>query len=70
MTGMSTSNLKTVTEVAAELKLSTGRIRKLCIVNGIGIHFGTLRLLTPADVKKLRTIRKPIGRPRKIKNIA
>jgi hypothetical protein len=56
--------LFTTGDAAAELGVSDRRIRALCATHDIGeMVTDRLRLLTAADVEKLKTVRKPPGRP-------
>lgn len=49
-------NLWTVTEVADELGVTTGRVRQICRAHGIGEILGKTRVLTDADVDRIRNL--------------
>lgn len=56
------TRLFTVTEAAAELDISTGRVRALCLAMGLGTRYGErLRLLTAADIRRLNARKKVPG---------
>lgn len=57
----------TVLQVASTLGITDGAVRLLCLKHGIGIKLGRDRLLSDADLKRLREIRKThkAGRPRR-----
>jgi excisionase family DNA binding protein len=59
-----TKRLFTTGDAARALGVSDRRIRALCTTHDIGLMVtGRLRLLTVADLERLKTIRKPPGRP-------
>jgi hypothetical protein len=53
----SMTNLKTVQQVAELLELTPGRIRQICLRHDIGTRLGRDRLLTPADVRRVKANR-------------
>lgn len=62
---MATTEIKTVSEAAAELGLTPGRIRQICLAHGIGEIHGTIRVLTQEDIRQIQASRGKEGRPRK-----
>ena len=54
---MDITKLKTMSQVADELGLTHARISQLCSQAGIsGISVGSAKLLSPADIKKIKSI--------------
>jgi len=54
---MNITQLKTCSEVAAETGYTPDGIRKAAVRHGIGIKVtGRLRMLSPSDVRKLKSI--------------
>lgn len=55
------NNFWTVSDMAEELKLSTARIRQLCLEHKIGTKLGRMRFLSLSDVKKIKRIHRDTG---------
>lgn len=47
-------NIRTVSDVAEELRITTGRVRQICREFDIGVVVGKTRLLSDEDVDKIR----------------
>lgn len=55
------NNFLTVTDIAEEMRLTTARIRQICIANKIGTKKGHMRFLSPSDVQKIKRIHRDTG---------
>lgn len=60
---MARTQLKTVKDAAEIVGLTEARIRQICQAHEIGTKIGRDRLLTAADVRRIRSI--PDGRTKK-----
>jgi len=56
--------LFTTNEVATLLHLSGSRIRQICIEHTLGTKPGRDRFLTAEEIDTIRTMQRPVGRPR------
>lgn len=55
------NNFWTVSDIAEEMKLSTARIRQLCLEYKIGTKRGRMRFLSLADVRRIKRIHRDTG---------